>query len=196
MDNVRGLRTRLCPKCGEITPHRTLYAKTESGGRSRWFQLFWACTKCNSLNHVLLPRHRLERASSPLPSALAVAVVKALEERPLDIDELIMSLRQRRVPEVRHVFNSEVAMAIEFLKGRGVVAEETRDCTERVLESLRVRSVGSKHLGACPAESNLGVPRRALVSLYAQRQTGAAHGMRLVPAGVLCLHCQYHRIDA
>jgi len=41
------LRTRLCAKCGELTSHRTLYVKTDTGGRSKWFRLFWACTKCD-----------------------------------------------------------------------------------------------------------------------------------------------------
>ena len=122
MGNLRGLRTRLCPKCQEITPHRTLYVRSTSNGKRRWFQLFWACAKCGSLNHIVLPAYRLERASSQLPSALAVAVVNALEEGPLDFDELITSLRRRHPAGVRHVFNSEVALAIEFLKGQGVVA--------------------------------------------------------------------------
>jgi hypothetical protein len=34
MGNVRWLRTRLCPKRREITPDRTLYVKTEAGGRT------------------------------------------------------------------------------------------------------------------------------------------------------------------
>jgi hypothetical protein len=169
--------------------------RTTTGGRRRWLQLFWACTRCESLNHIALPAYRLERVSSPLPSALAVAVVNALEEGPLDLDELIMSLRRRRVTGVRHIFNSEVALAIEFLEGRDVVAEENRDCSERVLESMRARSVESKQLGVCPAEFGLDFPSRSLVSLYAQRRKGEAQGTRLVPAGVLCLHCQYHRIN-
>jgi RNase P subunit RPR2 len=80
MGNVRGLRTRLCPECKEVTAHRTLYVKTASGGRAKWFQLFWACAKCGSLNHIVLPAYRLERASTPLPTALATEVVNALEE--------------------------------------------------------------------------------------------------------------------
>jgi hypothetical protein len=194
MGNLRGLRTRLCPKCQNITPHRTLYARATSNGKRRWSQLFWACTKCGSLNHIVLPAYRLERASAPLPSALAVAVVNALGEGPLDIDELIMNLRQKRVAEVSHVFNSEVGLAVDFLKGRGVVAEEVRDCTERVLDGIRVQTAESSHLGICPAEQNLG-PQRSLISLYAQKQSRAARGMRLVSAGVFCLRCQYHRVD-
>ncbi len=190
MGNIRGLRTRLCPKCQEATPHRTLYVRATSDGKRRWFQLFWACTKCGSLNRIVLPAYRLERASSPLPSALAVAVVKALEEGPLDFDELVTSLRRRRPANIRHIFNSEVALAVEFLKGRGVVAEESMDRTEKLLAVLRGRSEASSHLGTCPAEA-----KRALISLYAQRQEGAARETRLVPVGVFCLRCPYHRID-
>ncbi len=195
MGNVRGLRTRLCPKCEEVTPHRTIYVKTDTGGRSRWFQLFWACAKCASMNHIILPTYRLERASHQLPSALAIAVVNALEEGSLDLDELIMSLRKRRIPGVRHVFNSEVAMALEYLKGRGVVEEVSGDRTERVFDALGARSTVSNHLGPCPTELNQGVTRMALVSLYAQRRATAGCGTRLSPVGVLCLRCQYHRID-
>ena len=190
MGNIRGLRTRLCPKCQEATPHRTLYVRATSDGKRRWFQLFWACTKCGSLNHIILPAYRLERASSPLPSALAVAVVNALGEGPLDFDELVTSLRRRRPAGIRHIFNSEVALAVEFLKGRGVVAEESMDRTEKLLDILRGRSEESNHLGACPVEA-----KRALISLYAQRQEGAARETRLVPVGVLCLRCPYHRIN-
>ena len=190
MGNLRGLRTRLCPKCREITPHRTLYVRATSNGKRRWFQFFWACAKCDSLNHIVLPAYRLERASSPLPSALAIAVVNALEEGPLDFDELVTRLRRRRPVNIRHVFNSEVALAVRFLKGQGVVAEERVDCTERLLDVLRGRSEESNHLGTCPVEA-----KRALVSLYAQRQGGTARGTRLVPVGVFCLHCPYHRVN-
>ncbi len=190
MGNVRGLRTRLCPKCDEITPHRTLYARATSNGKRRWIQLFWACTKCASLNHIVLPAYRLERPSTPLPSALAAAVVNALKDRPLDFDELITCLRRKRPTEIRHIFNSEVALAVEFLKGRGGVAEESRDCTRMVLDSLGGQAAESNHLGTCPVEA-----RRTLISLYAQKQEGTAHGMRLVPAGVFCLRCKYQRID-
>ena len=190
MGNVRGLRTRLCPNCSETTPHRTLYARAASNGKRRWFQLFWGCTKCGSLNHIVLPAYRLERASSSLPSALAVAVVNALEGGPLDFDELVMTLRRGRPAGIRHIFNSEVALALEFLKGRGAVAEGSRDCTEKVLDALQGQAAESNHLGICPAEGE-----RALVSLYAQKQGGTARGKRLVPAGVFCLRCKYQRID-
>src|SRR5256712_12167093 len=183
MGSVRGLRTRLCPKCGELTSHRTLYVKTDTGGRSKWFQLFWTCTKCGSLNHIVLPIYRLERASSHLPSALAIAVVNALEEGPLDLDELIAKLRKRQIPGVHHIFNSEVGMALEFLKSRRVVQEESGDRTERVLDALRARSTESKRLGPCPAELGQSVVGRTLVSLYAQRSTTSTRGMGLVPVG-------------
>lgn len=195
MDNVRGLRTRLCPRCSEITPHRTLYVRATSNGKRRWLQLFWACMECRSLNHIVLPAFRLERASFPLPSALAVAIVNALEAGSLDSNELITTLRRLRSPEIRHIFNSEVALAVEFLKGRGVVAEEDRDCTERILDGLRAQSAGSKHMGTCPAEANRGVPVRSLVSLYVQRRSGPARAVRFVPVGALCVRCQYHRTD-
>ena len=194
MGNVRGLRTRLCPGCKEMTPHRTLYVKTSAAGRTRWFQVFWACEKCGSLNHIVLPSYRLERASSQLPTALATGVVNTLEEGPLDLDELIMRLRKRQMPGVRHVFNSDVAMVLEFLKGRGVVAEEPRDRTARVLEVLRDRSTESARLGLCPAELGQGIERRGLVSLYAQRRD-ASRRMRLNVVGVFCQSCQYHRIE-
>src|SRR2546426_4055587 len=195
MGSVRGLRTRLCAKCRELTPHRTLYVKTDTGGRSKWFQLFWTCTKCGSLNHIVLPVYGLKRASSHLPSVLAIAVVNALEEGPLDLDELIVNLRKRQIPGVHHVFNSEVGMALEFLKDRGVVEEVSGDRTEKVLGALRARSTESKRLGLCPAELSQSVVGKTLVSLYAQSSTTSARGMRLVPVGVLCLHCQFHQID-
>jgi hypothetical protein len=195
MGSVRGLRTRLCPKCGELTPHRTLYVKSDTAGRSKWFQLFWACTNCGSLNHIVLPTYRLERISSPLPSVLAIAVVNALEEGPLDLDELIMKLRKRQIPGVHHIFNSEVGMTLEFLKGRGVVEEVSGDRTEKVLDALRARSTESERLGPCPVELGHRIVGKRLVSLYAQRSASSARGMRLVPVGVLCVYCQYHQID-
>src|SRR2546422_4217798 len=96
---------------------------------------------------------------------------------------------------VHHIFNSEVGMALEFLKGRRVVEEVSGDRTEKVLDALRARSTESKRLGPCPAELSQSIVGRTLVSLYAQRSTTSARGMRLVPVGVLCLHCQCHEID-
>ena len=169
--------------------------KTGSGGRTRWFQLFWACTKCGSLNRIILPFYRVERASIPLPTALATGVVNALQEGPLDLDELTMRLRKTPMQGVRHVFNSDVLMVLEFLKGRGVIAEDTGDRTAKVLDAMRDRPTGSTRLGPCPAELGQGIERRALVSVYAQRQIPSSQGMRLVSVGVVCLSCQYRRIE-
>ena len=193
MGNVRGLRTRLCPKCNEYTPHRTLYVKTRSGGKQRWLQIFWACERCGALNHIILPAYKLEQASFPLPGTLAVAVVSVLqEEGELDFDELIMNLRRRLIPGVRHVFNSEVGLVLEFLKGRGVVAQSTEDRTGRVIELLKAKPTSSYRLGPCPIESNHSATKGILVSLYAQKQTGRVPSTRLIPSGVFCPQCQFH----
>ena len=191
MSNVRGLRTRLCPKCAEVTPHRTLYLRATLGGRRRWVQTFWACTKCRSLNHIVLPAYKLERVAFPLPTPLAVAIVKALAEGPLNLAELITKVRREHPEEVHHVFNSEVILALDFLEGHGVVVKEDRDRTEDVLSSLRDGSGRSNHLGVCPVEG-----KRALVSLYAQRLMGEAVWPGLVLTGVFCPSCQYQRVDA
>ena len=193
MRNVRGLRTRLCPECNRLTRHRTIYTRTESGGRTQWLRLFWACTLCSSLNHIIIPTYKLKRASLPLPTSLAIGVVRALADEQLDFDELVASLRRRRAHGVRHVFNSEVAMTLEYLKGHDVVLEEFEDRTERTFDALRAFSTESRR--ACPAEKRQGVTRRTLASLYAQRRAGTGAGVRLVSIGVLCLHCQYHRIS-
>jgi hypothetical protein len=183
--NVRGLKTRLCSRCGALTPHRTLYAKSESGGRTKWFQLFWACTACGSLNHVTISTYRLESAASTLPSALALGVVNSMQQGPLDFDELVASLRKNGVVGVRHIFNSDVTMALEYLKRRRVVAEEPGDRTERMLDALRARAGESRHLGPCPVDQST-----RLVSLYAQKRR------RLVPIGVFCLSCGYQHVDS
>ena len=128
-----------------------------------------------------------------MPTPLAIGIVKALADEQLDFDELVADLRRRRPHGVRHVFSSEVAMTLEYLKGHDVVVEEFEDRTKRTFEALRASRTESRR--ACPAEEKLGVIGRTLVSLYAQRRTrppGA--GVRLVPIGILCLHCQYHRI--
>jgi hypothetical protein len=195
MGNARGLRTRLCPECKETTPHRTLYARATISGRRGWLQVFWACTRCSSLNHIILPAYKLEHVSSPLPSTLTIAVVNTLEGGPLDLDELIMGLRQRRVPGINHIFNSEVELAIQFLKARGVVVEETKDLTETLLERLRARAPRSGRRAACPAEPNAN-PRGSLVTLYEQRKgTAAAEERGFVSSGIFCLHCSYHQIE-
>ena len=189
MGNIRGLRTRLCPKCTEVTPHRTLYARTTEEGKRKWLQLFWICTKCGSLNHVILPRYTLARAGF-IVSALAMAVIDALEKGPQDLNELIASLRRNHTAKERHILAADLRLAIQLLRARGMVAEVERDRTDEALETLGANSAESKHLGVCPVES-----RRTLVSLYAQKQTKAARGMRLVPAGVFCHHCEYSRVN-
>jgi hypothetical protein len=195
MGAVRGLRTRLCPGCMELTPHRTLYVRATIDGKRRWLQLFWACTRCKSLNHIILPSYRLERADSPLPSALAVGIVNTLEGGALVSDELLMKLKKRSMPGVPHIFNSDISTALEFLKGRSVVAQESRDTTERLLERLRAQSVGLGRLAVCHAEFDSKGPTRSVVTLYSQRQLPAAQGVRLVSSGVFCLNCRYQRID-
>jgi hypothetical protein len=189
MGSIRGLRTRLCLKCTEVTPHRTLYARTSEDGKRKWVQLFWACTKCGSLNHVVLPRYTLARAGFVV-SALATAVVDALEKGPKDLNELVASLRRSRTAKERHVLAADLRLAIELLRARGMVAEVGRDRTGEALEALRAGSAGSKHLGVCPAES-----KKTLVSLYAQKQERTSHRMRFVSAGVFCPHCEYSEVD-
>ena len=66
MKSARGLKTRLCPKCGKLAPHRTLYAKTESGAGTKWFQMFWACTRCDSPNHLILPTSGINTRVRPV----------------------------------------------------------------------------------------------------------------------------------
>jgi hypothetical protein len=190
MDNVRGLRTRLCPKCCADTPHRTLYVRAPKDGERRWLQIFWACTKCGSLNHIVLPAYRLSRISSPLPSVLAIGIVNALEDGPLDFDGLVTGLRLRHPAGIQHVFNSEVTLTLEFLESRGVVEVESRDSTRTLIDAMNDRQGKPSHLAVCPAGST-----NSLVSLYAQKQKTGFGVMRLVPAGVYCLHCRYQRVN-
>ena len=183
MGNVRGLKNRLCPRCNALTPHRTLYARVTAEGKRRWTGLFWACEKCRSLNHVVLPVYSLGRLSSPLATPLAVAVVKALEESPLDFNELVARLRREQPPQAGHIFETAVTTILEFLRGRGIVTEEQKDHTEDILGALRLG-----RLGVCPLES-----KRALVSLYAQKQGGAASQPKFVSAGAYCTSCGYRQ---
>jgi hypothetical protein len=183
MGNVRGLKNRPCPICGALTPHRTLYARATVGGKRKWMCLFWACEKCHSLNHVSVPAYDLGRASVTLPSPLAVAIVRTLEQGPLDFNELVAGLRRTQPPLPGHVFKTAVALTLEFLKGRGIVVEKPKDCTEDALETLR-----QKLFGVCPLES-----KRTLASLYAQKQGGATSHPRFVSAGVYCTSCGYHQ---
>ena len=183
MGNVRGLKNRLCPRCSALTPHRTLYSRVTAEGKRRWTGLFWACEKCHSLNHVILPSYNLGSASVALPSPLAVAIVRALEQGPLDFNELVADLRQRQPPLPGHVFKTAVALTLEFLRGHGVVVERPKDYTEEALEALRPR-----RFGVCPLES-----KRTFVSLYVQKQDGAASQPRFVSIGAYCTSCGYHQ---
>jgi hypothetical protein len=128
MGNIRGLRTRLCPKCTDITPRRTLYARTTNNGKRRWLQLFWACTRCGSLNDVVLPVYTLARAGFTV-SGLALAVVDALEHGPRDLDELIASSRRSNLAGQRHVFAADLRLAIDLLRARGLETD-ARDLAE------------------------------------------------------------------
>lgn len=184
MGNVRGLKNRLCPECRTLTPHRTIYARATVEGTRKWLPLFWACTRCHSLNHVIVLAYHLGRASVTLPSPLAVTVIRALEQAPLDFNELVGNLRRRQPPLPGHVFKAGVALSLEFLRDRGVVIEMLSDCTEKALVALR-----SRRQGFCPIES-----RTTLVSLYAQKKS-PTHGASFVPAGVFCLGCGYQRLD-
>lgn len=202
MPNI-GLWTRLCPKCQVIEAHRTLYIKTESHGKSKWHRIFWVCTACGSLNHVTMPVCRLEYVPLELPSPLVACVVEALKQGPKDVDELVRALKGN-CPGVRHIFTSEVRLALEYLERLGAASEQPDDRTERTLEELRARRATSSHLGLCPAEAEKGIEAKGLVSVYAQRRQKVNRGdeptntgkLRLAPVGVLCVACGYNRIDS
>jgi hypothetical protein len=183
MGNVRGLKKRLCPRCSTLTPHRTLYVRVTADGKRKWTGLFWACEKCHSLNHVILPSYIFGSASVTLPSPLAVAIVRTLEQGPLDFNELVTGLRRKQPPLPGHVFKTAVALTLEFLRGHGAVVEGPKDCTKEALEALKPR-----RLGVCPVES-----KRTLVSLYAQKQGGATGQPSFVSAGAYCTSCGYHQ---
>lgn len=202
MPKFRGLTTRFCPACDSAEAHRTLYARTESGYKTNWLRIFWACTKCNELNHVAVSTFRLQSELFGLPSTIAVAVTEALKEKPLDFDELLKYLRDHHSNDLC-VMTSEVFWALEYLKARGAVKEEKVDLTERTLATLRARLAWSSHLSPCPAEAERGIVSRGLVSLYAQyrRQVGlwgerARTGqLRLVSVGAFCIRCGYHNVE-
>ena len=195
-----GLSARLCLKCRLREAHRTLYVKTETNGKSKWHRIFWACTKCGSLNHVILSVYRLEFIPLELPSPLVAFAVETLQQRPKSPDELVQAMKGN-CPGVRHVFTGEVRMALEYLQRLGIVTERRDDLTERTLTELRTRQASSNHLGVCPAEAEKGVRTKGLVSVYAQHQVKKMDGdeptrtgqLRLAPAGVLCVSCGYHR---
>jgi hypothetical protein len=202
MPKFRGLTTRFCPTCGSAEAHRTFYARTESGYKTTWLRIFWVCTKCNTLNHVIIPTFRLQSEIFGLPSTIAVAVTKALKEKPLDFDDLLKCLRDHHSNDLR-VITSEVFWALEYLKARGAVKEEKVDLTERTLATLRARLAWSSHLSPCPAEAERGIVSRGLVSLYAQYrlQVGSwgerarTGQLRLVNVGVFCIRCGYHHVE-
>lgn len=197
-----GLSTRLCPKCQLREAHRTLYVKTESHDKSRWHRIFWACTKCGSLNHVTLPVYRLEYVPFEPPSPLIACAVETLKQGPKNLDELVQAMKGN-CPGVRHVFTTDVRFALEYLKRRGIVSELPNDLTERLLSELRTKQTTSNHLRPCPAEVEKGVETKGLVSVYAQHRLKAndgndptrTHQLRLAPVGVFCISCGYHRID-
>lgn len=197
MKKVRGLTTRLCPKCGTITPHRTLYVKTESGGKTKWSRVFWACCQCSSLNHIVLPLYALRSVPPTLPSSLSMRVVGALKARPMDTDELLRVLRLQHITGVQRIFDLEVGMVLTYLKSNGTLTEGKIDRTLPTLEALKERAQESKHLGYCPPEEEKGTLKRSLISLYSERRLSKASRTR-VPVGVLCVNCGYYRtiIDA
>ena len=195
-----GLRNRICANCSRMTHHRTLYVKTETGGRSSWFPVFWACTECKSLNHVILPCYRLVAIPAETPSTLVNGAVEVLKAGPMDVLQLLAELRRMRNQVVRHIFNSDVGMAVEYLKSQKAIVEEMVDRTALTIETLKARPSKSKHLGPCPAELEEGVVMKSLVSLYAQESSTRAQElgtrqMQLGPVGVLCLHCQYQHVN-
>lgn len=201
MTHFRGLRTELCPNCKKLSPHKTLYVRIDSHRRSKRLRLFRVCTACNALNHVVQPTYNLGLVPPELPSPLVTNIVDALRSGPLDFDGLIQSLRRHSVG-IRHVFKSDVAMAMEYLKRLGVVSNQVEDLTERTLAELRSRPSCGRHLGPCPAEANEGIARKSLVSLYVQRRLQAEGGdgshvgqLRLSQVGVLCVQCEYYRIE-
>jgi hypothetical protein len=197
-----GLWTRLCPNCKVIQAHRTLYVKTESHGRSQWHRIFWACTACNSLNHVTLAVYRLEPVLLELPTPLSVCTVEALKQGPKSVDQLVQALRGN-CQGVRHVFTSDVRMVLEYLKGRGKVVEEMEDFTDQTVAELRNRAASSNRLGQCPAEAERGIATKGLISVYAQRRQEVGGGdeptrtgrLGFTPVGILCVSCGYHQID-
>lgn len=190
----------MCRSCWRLTPHRTLYAKTESGGRLRWFRLFWACTACNALNHIIVPTYRLNPVNTGLTSPLVQSIVGILKDKPLNFDDVLLSLRAHRV-DVRHVFDSDVRLAMEYLTRRGTVTPGVDDLTERNLAELRAATSESIHLGPCPAELDQGVAKRNLISLYAHHwPLPSGQGVRrshrtYSSVGVLCLRCLYRSVN-
>lgn len=183
MDSLLGLKNRLCPNCRARTPHRTIYARATAEGKRKWLQLFWACTKCQSLNHVVVQAYSLTRPPSAHPSLSSGMLIRALESGPLDRNQLLADLRRNKNQGTSHVFQSEVAVALEDLRASGVVADAPRDVTAKALELLRGRRFGS-----CPRDA-----QRTLVPLYVRKRSAYA-GPRFVLAGAYCLGCGYRRL--
>ena len=174
--------------------------RTTVDGKIKWFRMFWACTGCSSLNHVVVPKYTIVFAPATLPSAFVASIVDALRGGPSDFDELILRLR-KHCAGVRHVFNPDVTLAMEYLKSHGIVTEQTEDVTEKNLADIRARTAGSTHLGLCPVEGGSETKVRSLITMYSQRwpQTDAqgnpASHREYSAYGVLCLSCLYHRLD-
>ena len=183
MDSLLGLKNRLCPSCRTRTPHRTIYARATVEGKRKWLQLFWVCTKCQSLNHVVVPAYSLTRPPPALSSLSNGMLLRALERGPLDRNQLLADLRRNKNRGTSHVFQSEVMMAIEDLRTSGVVAEAPRDVTEKAFGFMRGRRFGS-----CPRDA-----QRTLDPLYVRKRS-ANDGLRFVSAGVYCLGCGYQRL--
>ncbi len=202
METYRGLTSRLCTICAKLVPHRTIYVKIESANRTTWFQVYRLCMGCRSLNPIIYNKYTLKFVPSSSASALARVTVDALTGGPLDSATLLVELRRRRVSDSRHIFKSDVAMALEYLARQGVVSVDKTNRTNQVLNMLRLRNSMSKHLGACPAEKRRGIETKSLISLYVQRRGGIETGdastfvrSRLLRAGVLCVRCGYYRVD-
>ncbi len=145
------------------------------------------------MNHIVLPCYHLLSASPSLPSSLCTSIVTVVKEGTTDINELLQELRRRRSPEFSHILHSDVLIALTYMKSHGVLAEERVDCTSQTLEALRAPYSKSKRLRVCPVEMKQGVVRKSLVSLYSERRISGTKTR--VPVGVLCLHCEYNRVD-
>ena len=184
-----------------MAAHKTLYVKSESGGKSKWLRIFWVCLNCNSPNHVIVQRYRLETKPLSPSAGIVEDITSTLEGAPLDFDELTQSLRRRK-NGTGHIFNSDVRMALEYLTAHQIITEEGEDLTDRTIAEILAKSRKANHLRLCPAEASGGVEAQGVVSLYAQRHAGvegAAPGTqfvkrRFVPVGLYCVRCGYRSI--
>jgi hypothetical protein len=201
MTKPRGLTTRLCSACGKMAAHKTLYVKTETGGRSKWLRVFWVCLNCKALNHVVISRYRLETKPPSSPTRLVENITSALESGPLGLDDLIQTLRIRN-KDVGHTSNLDFRMAMQYLTTNGIVNENKDDLTERAISRISAKSRKSNHLRLCPDEANKGITVRSVVSLYTQYHQGekVEQGSRpyqrwFAPAGHFCVQCGYNQIE-